>query len=77
MDVYGDYVDDGTVLFNETYFYTNQLTQKDYEVAQLSNQFDVEIGKEGVVKDYPQNKYDLRPRTGAPKSTTSDHNRKK
>ena len=50
MDVDSDVVDDVDVLFNETYFYTSHLTQQDYEVAQLSNQFDIEIGEEGVVQ---------------------------
>jgi hypothetical protein len=71
-----DVVDDAAVLFNETNFYTSHLTHQDYEVTQLSNHFDVEIGEEGVIQGQPQNKYDLRPRTGAPKSTTSDQNKK-
>jgi hypothetical protein len=76
MDVDSDVVDDVVVLFNETYFYTSHLTQQDYEVAQLSNQFDIEIGEEGVIQGQPQKKYDLRPRTGTPKATTSDQNKK-
>jgi hypothetical protein len=71
MDVDGDVVDDVVVLFNETYFYTSHLMQQDYEVSQLSNQFDVEIGEEGVIQGQSKNKYDLRPRTGTPKATTS------
>ena len=76
MDVDSDVVDDVVVLFNETKFYTKHLTQQDYEVAQLSNQFDIEIGEEGVIQKQSQNKYDLRPITGTPKATTSDHNKK-
>jgi hypothetical protein len=57
-------------------FYTSHLTQQDYEVAQLSNQFDIEIGEEGVIQGQPQKKYDLRPRTGTPKATTSDQNKR-
>jgi hypothetical protein len=76
MDVDSDVVDDVAVLFNKTYFYTSHLTQQDYEVAQLSNQFDIEIGEEGVIQGQPQKKYDLRPRTCTPKATTSDQNRK-
>jgi hypothetical protein len=44
MDVESDVVDDVVILFNESDFYTSQLTQQDYEVAQLSNQFDIEVG---------------------------------
>jgi hypothetical protein len=76
MDVDSEVVDDVDVLFNETYFHTSHLTQQDYEVAQLSNQFDIEIGEEGVIQGQPQKKYDLRPRTGTPKATTSDQNSK-
>jgi hypothetical protein len=50
MDVESDVVDDVVVLFNETDFYTSHLTQQDYEVAQLSNQFDIEVGEEGVIQ---------------------------
>jgi hypothetical protein len=50
MDEDSDVVDDVTVLFNETKFYTSHLTQQDYEVAQLSNQFDIAIGEEGVIQ---------------------------
>jgi hypothetical protein len=39
MDVDNDVVDDIVVLFNETFYYTSHLTQQEYEVAQLSNQF--------------------------------------
>jgi hypothetical protein len=76
MDVESYVVDDVDVLFNETDFYTSHLTQQDYEVAQLSNQFDIEVGEEGVIQGKPQKKYDLRPRIGAPKATTSDQNKK-
>ena len=44
MDADSDVVDDTDVLFNETDYYTSHLTQQEYEVAQLSNQFDSEIG---------------------------------
>jgi hypothetical protein len=72
MDADNDFVDDIVVLFNETYFYTSHLMQQHYEVAQMLDQFDVEIGEEGVIPVQPQNKYDLRPRTRTPKSTTYD-----
>jgi hypothetical protein len=74
MDADNDVVDDVVVFLNETYFDTSHLTQQDYEVAQLSDQFDVDVGEEGVIKGQPQNKYDLRPRKHAPKHTTSDQN---
>jgi hypothetical protein len=76
MDVESDVVDDADVIFNETDFYTSQLTQQYYEVAQLSNQFDIEVGEEGVIQSQPQRKYDLRPRTRSPRATTSDQNKK-
>jgi hypothetical protein len=76
MNVESDVVDDVVVLFNETDFSTSHLTQQDYEVAQLSNQFDFEVGEEVVIQGHPQKNYDLRPRTGAPKAITSDHNKK-
>jgi hypothetical protein len=76
MDVDSDVVDDVVVLFNEIDFYISHLTQQDYEVAQLSNQFDIETEEEGVIQGQPQNKYDLRPITCTPKATTSDQNRK-
>jgi hypothetical protein len=50
MEADSDALDDDVVLFNETNFYTNHLTQQDYEVAELSNQFDIEIGEEGVIQ---------------------------
>jgi hypothetical protein len=53
IDVDNDVVDDIVVLFNETDFYTSQLTQQEYEVAQLSNRFDTEIEEEGVVQIHP------------------------
>jgi hypothetical protein len=77
MDVDSDFLDDVLVLFNETNFYPSHLTQQNYEVSQLSNQFDVEIGEEGVIQGQPKNKYELRHRTCTPKATTSDQNRKK
>jgi hypothetical protein len=74
IHVDSDVVDDVVVLFNETDFYTSHLMKQDYEIAQLSNQFDIEIGEEGFIQGHPQNKYYLRHRTGTPKSTTSDQN---
>jgi hypothetical protein len=71
-----DVVDDIVVLFNETNYYTSHLTQQEYEVAQLSNQFDDQIGEEGDIQGQPQKKYDLRTREGDPKATTSDQNKK-
>jgi hypothetical protein len=53
MDVYSDDVDDATVLFNETYVYTSHLTHQYYEVADVSNQFDMDIVKEGVIQGHP------------------------
>jgi hypothetical protein len=54
MDVDSDYVDDVCVLFNEIDFYTINLMQQDYKVAQLSNKFDIEIGEEGFIQGQPQ-----------------------
>jgi hypothetical protein len=67
-----DVVDDIVVLFNETDYYTSHLTQQEYEVAQLSNQFDDHIGEYRVIQGQPKKKYDLRMRNGASKSTTYD-----
>jgi hypothetical protein len=75
MDVDSDDVDDTVVLFNETNYYTSHLTQQEYEVAQLSNQFDNQIGEERVIQSQPKKKYDLRTRAGAPKATTSEKNK--
>jgi hypothetical protein len=50
MDVDSDVVDDVVLLFNEINFHTSHITQQDYEVARLSNLFDVEIGEEGVMQ---------------------------
>ena len=76
IDVDNDVVDDTAVLFNEIDYYTSHLTQQEYEVAELSNQFDNQIGEEGVIQRQTQKKYDLRTREGAPKATTSDQNKK-
>jgi hypothetical protein len=76
MDADNDVVDDTVVLFNETDYYTSHLTQQEYEVAQLSNQFDDQIGEEGVIQGQPKKKYDLRMREGASKATTSDQKNK-
>jgi hypothetical protein len=75
MDADSDVMDDTFVLFNETNYYTNHLTQQKYEVTQLSNQFDNHIGEEGFIQGQPHKKYDLRTRVAAPKATTSDHNK--
>jgi hypothetical protein len=40
MDADSDVLDDIVMLFNEIDYYTIHLTQQEYEVAQLSNQFD-------------------------------------
>jgi hypothetical protein len=40
MDEDSDVVDDTVVIFNEPDYYNSHLTQQEYEVAQLSNQFD-------------------------------------
>jgi hypothetical protein len=77
VDVYSDVVDDVVVLSNENDFNTSHLTQKYYEVEQLSYRFNIYIGEEGVVQGQNQNKYNLMPRTGTPKDTTSNQNRKK
>jgi hypothetical protein len=58
--------------FNETNYYTSHLTQQEYEVAQLSNQFDDHIGEHGFIEGQPKKKYDLKTRNGASKSTTFD-----
>jgi hypothetical protein len=47
IDIDINVLDDIVVLFNETYYYTSHLTQQEYEVAQLSNQFDNQIEEEG------------------------------
>jgi hypothetical protein len=72
MDVESDVMDDIVVLFNEIDYYTSHLKHQEYEVAQFSNQCGDQIGEEGVIQGQPNNKYDLRTRVGAPKSTTSD-----
>jgi hypothetical protein len=76
IDVDNDVVYDIVILFNETYYYTSHLTQQEYEVAQLSNQFENQIGEEGVIQGQPPKKYDLSTRAGAPKATTSYQNKK-
>jgi hypothetical protein len=76
IDVDNDVVyDTVVVLFNETIFYTSHLTYQEYEVSQLSNQFGNQIGEEGVIQGQTHKKYDLRPRVGAP--TTTSSNKKK
>jgi hypothetical protein len=65
-------MDDIVVIFNETNYYTSHLTKQEYEVAQLSNQFDDQIGEEGVIQGQPKNKYNLRMRNGSSKATTFD-----
>jgi hypothetical protein len=65
-------VDDTAVIFNEIDYYSSHLTKQEYEVAQLSNQFDDQIGEEGVIQGQPKKKYDLRMRKGASKATTYD-----
>jgi len=72
IDADNDVVDDTAMLFNETYYYTSHLTQQEYEVAQLSNQFYDQIREEGVIQGQPKKKYNLRTRNGASKATTSD-----
>jgi hypothetical protein len=42
----------------------------------LSNQFDDQIGEEGVIQGQPKNKYDLRTINGPSKDTTSDKGKK-
>jgi hypothetical protein len=75
MDADCDVVNDIVVIFNETYYYTSHLTQQEYEVAQLSNHFDNQIGEERFIQGQPKKKYYLRMRAGAPKSTTFDQNK--
>ena len=60
IDADNDVVDDIVVIFNEIDYYTSHLTQQEYEVAQLSNQFNDQIGDEGVIQGQPKKKYDLR-----------------
>jgi hypothetical protein len=67
MDVESDVVDDVVVLFNETDLYPSHLTQQDYEISQLSSQFEDEVKEEEIFQSHPQKKYDLRPRPGASK----------
>jgi hypothetical protein len=72
MDAGSDVVDETVLIFNEIDYYTSHLTWQEYEVAQLSNQFDNQMGEEGVIQGQPKKKYDLRMREGAPKATTSN-----
>jgi hypothetical protein len=72
IDADNDVVDNTFVLFNDIDYYTSHLTQQEYEVAQLSNQFDDQIGEEGVIQGQPKKKYDLRMINGVFKATTSD-----
>jgi hypothetical protein len=72
IDADNDVVDDTTRIFNETDYYTSHLTQQEYEVAQMSSQFDDQIGEEGPFKGQPKKKYDLRMRNGTSNTTTFD-----
>jgi hypothetical protein len=40
IDVDNDFVYDNAIVFNETNYYANHLMQQEYEVAQVSNQFE-------------------------------------
>jgi hypothetical protein len=75
MDADNDVVDDTAILFNEIDYYAIHLTQQEYDVAQLSNQFDDQIGDEGIIQGQPKKKYDLRMRVGSYKATTADQNK--
>jgi hypothetical protein len=66
------FVDNIVVIFNKIDYYTSHLTEQEYEVAQLSNQFDDQIGEEGVIQGQPKNKYNLRTINGPSKDTTYD-----
>jgi hypothetical protein len=70
MDVVSDVVDDDVVFFIEIDLYPSHLTQRDYEISQLSIQFDDEVKEEEIFQSQPQKKYDLRPRPEASKETT-------
>jgi hypothetical protein len=76
MDVESDVVDDVVVLFNETDLYPSHLTQQDYEISQLSSQFDDDVKEEEIFQSQPQKKYDLRPRPGGPKENSPAQNKK-
>jgi hypothetical protein len=55
MDVESDVVDDYVVLFNETDLYPSHLTQQDYEISQLSSQFDDDVKEEeNISKSTPK-----------------------
>jgi hypothetical protein len=70
MDAENDVVDDSTVLFNETDIYPSHLTQQDYEISQLSIQFEDDVKEEEIFQSQPQKKYDLRPRLGGPQKNS-------
>jgi hypothetical protein len=76
MDESNDIGDDSAVLFNETDLYPSHLTQQDYEISQLSNQFDDDGKGEEIFQSQPQKKYDLRPRPGGPKTNVPIQNKK-
>jgi hypothetical protein len=48
MDVENDARDNSVVLFNETDLYHSHLTQQDYGISQLSNQFDDDVKEEEI-----------------------------
>jgi hypothetical protein len=54
MDRDNDVAEYTVGIFNETDYYTSHLTQQEYEVAQLSNQFDDHIGEEELFKVNPR-----------------------
>jgi hypothetical protein len=67
---------DSAVLFNEIDLYPSHLTQQNYEISQLSNQFDDDRKGEDIFQSQPQKKYDLRPRPGGPKTNVPTQNDK-
>ena len=76
MDVENDVGDDFVALFNETNIHPSHLTQQDYEISQLSNQFDDDVKEEEIFQSQPQKKNDLMPRPGDPKTNAPIQNKK-
>jgi hypothetical protein len=56
MDVGNDDRDVYAILFNETDLYPSHLTQQDYEISQLSNDFDDDGKGEDIFQIQPQKK---------------------
>jgi hypothetical protein len=76
MDESNDIGDDSAILFNETDLYPSHLTQQNYAISQLSNQFDDKRNGEDIFQNQPQKNYNLRPRPRGPKTNVHVHNKK-